>query len=367
MDLKKAIAFHKEKRKEDNNCIMTVVLKQVNKTNGAKPVLTDLVVGLDRLTSQILLFEDNYKNSSVNIPLEIMADHPGGLNFRSDLLDCHVDICSPEVMLQFSDNFDYQEIRRDFIRNEVVNWELGMHIYGYMLQNEYAARVHDLRTYHTICRDIVTRWVYPLVPDAQLLQDSSYAHSTRYIYKEMGCKVSRSARIGDGCVLGKGCQIGDNAVLERAIVGRNCYIGSEAVVIESHLWEGSRIEDGAYINQAIVCDQAVVKKGAHVGRGCVLSYGAVVGEGVVLPDFTRVSCLKNLQIGDEEEGDVSSKQLSNLSLESKYDTVVLGADGVGYVWSFQCISDDEMPDEDEEDDNCNGSVNVMNASSMVCI
>ena len=108
MDLKKAIAFHKEKRKEDNNCIMTVVLKQVQKSAGVKPVLTDLVVGLDRMTSQMLLFEDNYKKSNVKIPLEIMLEHQGGLNFRTDLLDCHVDICSPELMLQFSDNFDYQ-------------------------------------------------------------------------------------------------------------------------------------------------------------------------------------------------------------------------------------------------------------------
>ncbi len=45
-----------------------------------------------------------------------------------------------------------------------------MHIYGYQLQNEYAARVLDPRTYHIICRDIVTRWVYPIVPDANILQ-----------------------------------------------------------------------------------------------------------------------------------------------------------------------------------------------------
>jgi translation initiation factor eIF-2B subunit epsilon len=66
---------------------------------------------------------------------------------RTDLLDCNVDICSPEMMLQFSDNFDYQDIRKDFIKNEVVNWELGMHVYGYILNshaphglNEYAGK-----------------------------------------------------------------------------------------------------------------------------------------------------------------------------------------------------------------------------------
>ena len=79
---------------------------------------------MDRITSQVLLFENNYKKENVHVPLEIMNDHPGA-TFRFDLLDCHVDICSPELMLQFSDNFDYQNIRRDFIQNEVVNWDLG--------------------------------------------------------------------------------------------------------------------------------------------------------------------------------------------------------------------------------------------------
>lgn len=32
----------------------------------------------------------------------------GELELRSDLLDCNVDVCSPEVLVQLSDNFDYQ-------------------------------------------------------------------------------------------------------------------------------------------------------------------------------------------------------------------------------------------------------------------
>ena len=84
----------------------------------------------------------------------------------------------------------------------------------------------------------MTRWVYPLVPDAQLLQDGSYTHMKRYIYKENGCKISRAASIGDGCVLGKGCVIEGTAVLQRTIVGRDCVVGSGARVTESHLWAG---------------------------------------------------------------------------------------------------------------------------------
>ena len=46
--LKKAIAFHRQKRKEDNNNVMTVVLKNVQKTAGAKPILDDLIVAMDK-------------------------------------------------------------------------------------------------------------------------------------------------------------------------------------------------------------------------------------------------------------------------------------------------------------------------------
>ena len=163
-----------------------------------------------------------------------------------------------------------------------------MHIYGYLLENEYAARVHDLRTYHSICRDIVHRWVYPLVPDAQLLPDAQYVHTKRYVYREGGSLVARSAHIGEGVVLGRGCRIDDHAVLERSVVGRGCVVGERAVVAEAHLWAGAVVEDDAVVEQAVICDRAVVKRGARVGRGCVVSYGAVVWAGVVLPDYTRV-------------------------------------------------------------------------------
>ena len=116
MDLKKAIAYHKEKRKADYNAILTVVLKEVQPCAGAKALLEDLVVGMDRQTSQLLLFEDHFRKGSVNIPAEILQEHQG-LTFHTNLLDCQVDICSPELMLQFSDNFDYQVTYHAFLQN----------------------------------------------------------------------------------------------------------------------------------------------------------------------------------------------------------------------------------------------------------
>lgn len=119
INLKEAIAFHKRKRKEDINNVMTVVLKKVQKTAGAKPLLDDLTVAMDRNSNQIILFENSIKKKSIKLSLELLDDHPKGLNFYTDLLDCNVDICSPELMVQFSDNFDYQVIVR-IMKNNVI-------------------------------------------------------------------------------------------------------------------------------------------------------------------------------------------------------------------------------------------------------
>jgi translation initiation factor eIF-2B subunit epsilon len=107
MNLKAAIDFHRERKRVDNNAIMTVALKRVQNGAGIRPVMDDLVVAMDRSTQQLLLFENDLSKKGVSIPLELMAEHPG-LSLRSDLLDCQVDVCSPELLLQFSDNFDYQ-------------------------------------------------------------------------------------------------------------------------------------------------------------------------------------------------------------------------------------------------------------------
>jgi len=39
----------------------------------------------------------------------------------SYLQDCYIDICSPEVLSLFTDNFDYQHLRRHFVKGLLVD------------------------------------------------------------------------------------------------------------------------------------------------------------------------------------------------------------------------------------------------------
>lgn len=289
INLKKAIAYHKKKRAEDMNNIMTLTLKRVQKTAGVKPILDDLVVGMHKTSSQIILFDDSYNKGAIRVPLDLMRN-AGEVVFSTEFMDCNVDICSPELILQFSDNYDYQDIRKDFIHNEVSNHALGKHIYGYVLQNEYAARVQDPRSYHSICRDIVTRWAYPLVPDVKLLQgDSTYSQSNRYVYKEQGTKVSRSAHIVEEVVIGRGTVIGDHSIISRSTIGRDVRVGNNVKIEESHIWGKVVIEDNVTIHQAIICDGAVIKAGSIIPKGAIVSFNVVVNAADQLGDFVRLT------------------------------------------------------------------------------
>ena len=133
----------------------------------------------------------------VALDASLFSDH-ANVRVRTDVLDCHVDICAPEVLYLFTDNFDYQNIRRDFVVGTLNERELGNNIYAHFLeQREYAVRVDSLRTYDAVSRDVVGRWAYPMTPDANALprgERSTYAHKSRTRTARKTC-TSRRARL----------------------------------------------------------------------------------------------------------------------------------------------------------------------------
>jgi translation initiation factor eIF-2B subunit epsilon len=66
---------------------------------------------------------------------------------RSDLLDTHISICSPEVLMMFSDNFDYQTLKRDFVVGTLSEEELGKKIYLHILEVRGRPRARQSRVH----------------------------------------------------------------------------------------------------------------------------------------------------------------------------------------------------------------------------
>lgn len=293
INLRRAIAYHKQKRAEDSSNIMTLTLKKVQKAAGVKPLTDDLVIAMNKKTSQLVLFDNTVGKSNVSLPIQLMKNTE--LSFSMEYVDCHVDICSPELILQFSDNFDYRDIRKDFIHNEVCNYALGKHIYGYLLQgSEYAARVQDPRSYHAISRDIVTRWVFPFVPDISFnsslsASSSHYVQSKRYVYKEPGVKLARSAMLVEEVVIGSGSVVGEQTTISHSIIGKNVRIGAQVQIDQTHLWDNVVVEDNVQIRGAILGRNVVVKEGCVIPRGCVIGANVVIERSLMpLADYTRL-------------------------------------------------------------------------------
>lgn len=201
-----------------------------------------------------------------------------------------------------------------------------------------------------------------------------------YVYKESGVKIARSARIGHGVVFGKGTVVEDDAEINHSTIGRNCVIGRGVRIQESHLYDGLTdflflsshthslslsdviAEANSTISYSIIGENSVVKSGSTISRfalvsllhitisarGCVLSSNVVVGSNVIISPFTRIgsckhpdeevsltwlSCshLPQASEGEDEDDDEENSKPETLV---QYDTVTLGAEGVGYVWKY---------------------------------
>ena len=395
VDLATVIKEHEAARKKDKYRIMTSIFKRAAPDARSRPLSSDLVVALDASTQQLLMYDDGASSPDADVDVEDLFGEKGEkrsrVQLRYDLLDCHIDVCSPEVMIQIADNYDYADLRRDFMRNEVRNTELGYRLFARTVDDGYAARVNCPRTYNLICRDVLRRLTYPMVPDRQfqtvapllgalgagagtgagaavgtasatddddaaaasaaaadlhpLAQPSAYSFGRRCIYKEPGLALARSCTIGEGTAIGRGSAVGGGSRVSQSVVGRRCRIGQGATVRGSYLWADVVIEDGAIVEDSILCDGVVVKAGAVVQRGSILSYGVVVGAGFTVPPFTRLTRLTQQQASRSSvitigapghDADVSSQL---------WDPAVVGEGGAGRQWND--ADDDEDGDDDD--------------------
>nr|CAN79709.1 hypothetical protein VITISV_009621 [Vitis vinifera] len=125
MSLTQALQEHKDRRKKDNNAVMTMVIKRSKPsliTHQSRLGTDELFMAIDPHTKQLLYYEDKADHLKGTLSLEkmLLADNPS-ISLHNDKQDCYIDICSPEVLSIFTDNFDYQHLRRHFIKGLLVD------------------------------------------------------------------------------------------------------------------------------------------------------------------------------------------------------------------------------------------------------
>ncbi|TQD70650.1 hypothetical protein C1H46_043820 [Malus baccata] len=336
MSLTQVLQEHKERRKKDSNAVMTIVIKRSKPsqiTHQSRLGTDELFMATDPNTKQLLYYEDKVDDTKGSIYLDklLIAENPTITlhNDKQDLADvrllyqdCHIDICSPEVLSLFTDNFDYQHLRRHFLKGLLLDDIMGYKIFTHEIHSSYAARIDNFRSYDTVSKDIIQRWTYPLVPDVKFFGNSSIKLERQGMYRASDIGLSRSAQIGPFTVIGSGTKIGNNTKITNSVIGEGCSIGSNVSIEGSYIWDNATIEDGCKLRHAIVCDGVIMKSGAVLGPGVVLSFKArafnpvVIGQKFIVPSYSKVSRLQQptkLDSDDELEYADNSSGIAEMS------------------------------------------------------
>ncbi|KAK4991461.1 translation initiation factor eIF-2B epsilon subunit, GEF [Elasticomyces elasticus] len=336
MPLGAALAAHRERRAKDKNAIMTMVLREAgdkhrSKTQGASPVFV-----IDPTKDRCLHYEQirpRQSNHFLNLDPDILKHDD--LEIRQDLIDCGIDICTPDVLALWSDNFDYEAPRKGFLHSVLKDYELnGKTIHTYVVDECYAARVKNLNAYDSISKDLISRWAYPLCPDSNLLKDQTYRLQKGNVYKEEGVILARSCTINHRTVIGKGTAVGDGSVVSNSIIGRRCLIGRNVTIDGAYIWDDAVVGDGSTVKDAIIANEAIVGKRCQVLPGALLSYNVRIVDGTTVQGTARVTRFKRKRGYDRDE-----------VAKGASDPKVVGEGGDGFQMEKE---------EDQEDDNMAG-------------
>ncbi|KAK5771767.1 uncharacterized protein LOC108486214 [Gossypium arboreum] len=394
MSLTQALQEHKDRRKKDANAIMTMVVKQSKPspiTQQSRLGTDELFMAINPVTKQLLYYEDKaeYSKGFISLDKTLIADNPSVI-LHNDKQDCYIDICSQEVLSLFTDNFDYQHLRRHFVKGLLVDDIMGYKIFTHEIHSSYAARIDNFRSYDTISKDIIQRWTYPFVPDV-LCGSSAIKVERQGTYRASDVTLSRSAQLGSFTFIGQGTKIGNDTKISHSVIGERCTIGSNVTIEGSYIWNNVTIEDGCQLRNAIVCDSVILKSGAVLQPGVILSFKVVVGQQFVVPAYSKVSLLQQPTQQDSDEeleyadstsgtGELRSDKLNgDIAPDLSETASELGTGGVGYIWTvFEGAYDEEwrhsvapiptdklvklMLDKDEDEELLTQDGNVISAS-----
>ncbi|KAJ6596797.1 nucleotide-diphospho-sugar transferase [Mycena vulgaris] len=330
------VRVHKERRKTNKDAIMTMVVKESGATHRTRAQGDSSVFVLDAETSECLHYEpvSAYPSTTMTrIPRELLEAHPE-IDIRNDLIDCSIDVCSVEVPSLFQDNFDYEDIRRDFLHGVLTSDLLMKNIYCYVAKDGYAARVKDTKSYEAISKDILSRWTFPLVPDDNHPGGHVYQHTrgNKYIATDNSVALARTCKIGNNTLIGASTKVLENAQIIGSVIGQNCVIGAGTVIDGSYIFDGTVIGAQCVIKRSIIGAGVTIKEKTRIEKGCLVGDGVVVGPLAVLDPFERLSKRRDNSAEEEDSDEDEDSDMEEIEANQDGASSILGKDSNAIVW-----------------------------------
>jgi len=320
LNLDGLLAEHKKRRSKDKSWILSAVFMPSGR--GAAMAMAEgrggsagkVVAAIDPETTQMVLFK-HVTREAANLNVDLLTVYSNksrkAIRILSDIRDGGVYICSPDILIEFRENFDFGSISdllqeklgsgdAELLGNKFATKLVGTPDSG---SSEYCLRINSLSSYVRASQDFLQRWLYPLTLDAPVFSraPSSFAGGS---YVDSGADVPDGARRRAGVVVLDGAKVGEGAELDGTIVGKGVAVGKRSSVMNSILMDGAVVEDDCIVTNAVLFPGSRVKSRATIGDGCVIGADCIIGADFQLSKGSWISMSKPDE--DESSDDDSS-------------------------------------------------------------
>lgn len=332
ISLDAALAKHKARREANREAVMTIVLRENgSQQNRTTPKGITPIFAIEATTGRCLHYEEMHPLQSDHYAMldPFIFEHEA-VEIRTDFIDPGIDICTPDALALWSESFDYELPRKNFLHGVLKDWELnGKYIYTEVVSEGYAARANNLQMYDSISRDVLDRHTFPLVPDSDMIQGNSYVIQKDNVVREKGVEFESDTTITKS-IFGARTTVGSGSKISNSVIGRRCFIGQNVRIEDSYIWDDATVEDGSIITRSVIGGSATVGKNCKIEAGSLVSFDVMISDNVTIPPATVLSVLSH----DREF--------------VKTDLKLLGPRGKGAIYKY--AEEDESDDDDDDDD-----------------
>mmetsp|Transcript_6185 Transcript_6185/g.15890 ORF Transcript_6185/g.15890 Transcript_6185/m.15890 type:complete len:717 (+) Transcript_6185:167-2317(+) len=345
MDLEGLISAHTERVKANKNIVMSMLMKETEPGHYVQSREDDIMVATDE--DGLLVAYSRAEDSEYLLSRSVF-ENAKAVDVRRDLLDCRLYICSPQLLMLFTDEFDCQDMD-DFL-TFIHSQEIADNcVFAEVIRDGYAARVGNLHAYDAVSMDVLRRWVYPLVPDSRLLQQ---AHSIQYkrhnvylsdqVMLTRGCELQENVLVGFATVVGR--EGAPKTTLTNCIIGKRCKIGAGVRISNSYIWDDVVIGDGCQIDRCILASNVELKPEVVVEPGSVLGGGVVIDAGVTVRVNSKIALetCSTEDGGDFDDEDDGGADVQIDDTDEAWDLAVVGDKGKGKLWQPDDEDDEEL-------------------------
>lgn len=268
LNVSKLLEQHKKRRKADHNWLISTVLRR-----GAGTAWKGLVVVVESQTGTLVKYTTDYKSS---LPIDVMEQntalqHGSQTEIVSNVLDCGLDICSPELLVEFRENFYYDRVR-SYIREKLEGGEaevFGNRMYAHFVDSgngEYASRVTSLASLAQTTLDVLNGWMTPY--EEEVFNDDA---------KEGTAHCFQSSYIVENSAIGNNVSIDIGSTVMDSVIGNNVQIGSDVTILRSIIMDGSQIADRSFVVGSILEEECHVLPDSIIPNNCFFKKGLRIG------------------------------------------------------------------------------------------